>query len=45
MHDMIGLVLMTTSIEIHGKNLKEGSNPICLAGASFTFQILRMKFS
>ena len=43
-HDVIGLALRTTSVEIHRKKHKGGSILVCLVSASTSFQILRTKF-
>ena len=37
-HDVISLALRTTSTEMCGDNLKEGSSPVCLVGVSIAFQ-------
>ena len=41
---MRGLTLRTTGKEMYGKNLKEGSIPICLVSTSSSFKISMMKF-
>ena len=44
MHDVIGLALTTTSIEMHAENLKKGSILVYLVGTFASFQISRTKF-
>ena len=44
MHDVIGLALRTTTVEMHEEDFKEWSVPVCMVGTSTAFQILSTKF-